>query len=84
MSPLPGNPHYDACIEVVERLAQSRTETEKILRSAEGLQVTATLAVAFEQRTANLIAYVVGIDDTSATIPVVNEIRARLGIEATK
>jgi hypothetical protein len=38
------------------------------------------MALAFELHTANLIAYVDKIDDTSAAIPVVNEIRSRLGI----
>lgn len=68
MSHLPGNPFA----ELIEPLAGQHAE------------VAVALALAYEQRTANLIAYVVGIDDTSAAIPVVNEIRARLGIGATK
>ncbi|GAA5229220.1 hypothetical protein [Arthrobacter cryoconiti] len=43
-------------------------------------QLEATLALAYEQRTANLIDYVDKIDDTSAAIPVVTEIKNRLGV----
>ncbi|OIH81941.1 hypothetical protein BLJ79_21515 [Arthrobacter sp. UCD-GKA] len=70
MSNLPGNPYADALTDYTD--------------PRNSIEALATLALAYEQRTANLIAYVVGIDDTSATIPVVNEIRARLGLGTAK
>lgn len=81
MSQLPGNPQYD---NVIDNIVKNGTNNVSDQKFCAMIQTQATLALAYEQRTANLIAYVAGIDDTSATIPVVNEIRARLGIEATK
>ena len=86
MSHLPGNPHYESSYGTLVRIegkTMTFPESENVLR---GAQVTATLAIAYEQRTANLIAYVDKIDDTSAAIPVVNEIKTSLGLNegATK
>lgn len=47
-------------------------------------QHLATLALAYEQRTANLIEYVTKIDDTRASLPVIDEIKARLGLGASE
>lgn len=52
-SSMPGNPHFDLAGESI-RASWPKTETAPLhLQSA---QVEATLALAFEQRTANLIA----------------------------
>ena len=56
MSHLPGNPHYESSYGTLVRIegkTMTFPESENVLR---GAQVTATLALAYEQRTANLIA----------------------------
>ncbi|GEM_PF-4019637 len=47
---------------------------------AQFAQVHATLALAEQQRVANLISYFTQIDDTSTALPVLHEIREALGI----
>lgn len=81
MTAMPGNAQCDYAIN---NMLQTNAQNVSDMKFGAMIQTQATLALAYEQRTANLIAYVVGIDDTSAKIPVVNDIRARLGIEATK
>lgn len=71
-----GNEYFDRA-EFASELVPSNREP---LWDATVAGAIATLALAYEQRTANLIAYVDKIDDTSAAIPVVNEIKSRLGI----
>ena len=68
MSNMNGNPHYG---NVTAHRDRGNTLTPT---------VNAALALAYEQRTANLIAYVDKIDDPSAAIPIVNEIKSRLGL----
>lgn len=76
-----GNQNY----EEAERFVNEASEInqwpldERAIIARNGLTL-ATLALVDEQRTANLIAYVDKIDDTSAAIPVVKEIKTRLGI----
>lgn len=72
------NPHFDSAQELITGI---RPHQGRHLEFDAALaQTEATLALAYEQRTANLIAYVAQIDDTSASIPVVNEISTRLQI----
>lgn len=55
MGHLPGNPHYESSHGTLVRIkgkTMTFPESENVLR---GAQVTATLALAYEQRTANLI-----------------------------
>lgn len=74
------NPHFLVATErLIEAPAPKRSLEKQIHFMGDAL-TQATLALAYEQRTANLIAYVAQIDDTSASIPVVNEIRTRLQI----
>lgn len=56
MSTMNGNPHYERAVDLlnVPALANLTPEEEAATRSE--AQVNATLALAFEQRTANLIA----------------------------
>lgn len=88
MSHLPGNPHYESSYGTLVRIegkTMTFPESENVLR---GAQVTATLALAYEQRTANLIAHIsligqVSEMDMDDDLQEVNrEILTRLG--ATK
>lgn len=94
MSHLPGNPHYESSYGTLVRIegkTMTYPESENTLR---GAQVTATLALAYEQRTANLIAtlQVGAVDMTDWPQQVIDnfhrtsiEISQRMGIEgATK
>lgn len=62
---LPGNPYWD---ELMTEIGLSDDQQ----------QISATLATAYEQRTANLIAYSVHIDDTDRA--VIDQIIDRLGL----
>lgn len=82
MNSLPGNPHFDLAGESI-RASWPKTDTAPLhLQSA---QVEATLALAYEQRTANLIAQVdmrlnalrVGIELQDS---IRNELNSRLGL----
>lgn len=81
MSALPGNEYAPTAGDFTAEACQIQAwEVAERAVIAANAQTMATLALAHEQRTANLIAYVDKIDDTSAAIPVVNEIKSRLGL----
>lgn len=101
MSNLPGNPHAKSCEESVANtgehtIAEEGLTDATIIWTGITHLVEATLAVAYEQRTANLIAQVsVSVQLEAATrgndrkfskavLDVIDEINARLGQEATK
>lgn len=67
MSNIPGNPH---------------AELSEAAQTTEGALIHATLALAYEQRTANLIAYIETVDDTDRETMI--EIRERLELVAAK
>lgn len=82
MSHLPGNPHYESSygnLVRIEGKTMTFPESENVLR---GAQVTATLALAYEQRTANLLhAFEISLRAQSAGFNVdAKTIDARLGL----
>ncbi|WPR65229.1 hypothetical protein SLW73_02495 [Glutamicibacter protophormiae] len=70
MSNLPGNPH------VVDPDGAATLDA--------CLTASATLALAYEQRTANLIAYVEKIDDQTLIAERCSEIAHRLGLKTSR
>lgn len=78
MSHLPGNPHYTQSFGALQRIEGVRMTYQESENTLRGAQVTATLALAYEQRTANLIA----MQALRVTTGRANEIQQRLG--ATK
>lgn len=74
MTELPGNPHFEAICDEIE--------CGERLTTAESVALEANLAIAFELRTANLIAYIEVIDDTDRGTML--EIKERLGLVAAK
>lgn len=85
MTDMQGNPHY--------RFAMDQIDCVEDMTSQEQIQADATLALAFEQRTANLIALysmnetnaqgmVDGADVTSENwVDVTKQIKERLGLK---
>lgn len=82
MSTRPGNPYFEPAENRRDLIldAFSLGRDNNVPNTIALAQLEATLALAYEQRTANLIDYVDKIDDTSAAMPVVDEIRLRLMI----
>lgn len=79
MSHLSGNPHYESSFGTLVRIegkTMTFPESENVLR---GAQVTATLALAYEQRTANLIAF---LDHADGNLPanMYSAVMIRLGM----
>ncbi|MBB5748579.1 hypothetical protein [Micrococcus sp. TA1] len=72
---MPGNPYTDLAYYAAELVPSNREPAD----DAATAQAYATLALAHEQRTANLIAYSKHIDDTDRD--VIDQIVARLGLE---
>lgn len=84
MSNLPGNPHAEnvelVLLQTVLSSDDSGTQTiESLLMD----NANATLALAYEQRTANLIAYVEKIDDQTLVRELCAEIAHRLGLQTS-
>lgn len=72
---LPGNPFAEGPDNYRETL-------HELGKSHLAYEISATLALAYEQRTANLIAYIEIIDDTDHN--TMNEIKTRLGLGENK
>ena len=69
MSNLPGNPHYgDALVSMGQAVRNMPSEPEKLVLLG---QADAALTLAFEQRTANLIAF-------AGTGDLAHDVRVRL------
>lgn len=91
MTPLPGNPYVteaDLSTQVLHDWMEREGETDAtMLATALGAQTQATLALAYEQRTANIIAYATArFADGSAMFPADIDgarevIYARLGLD---
>lgn len=88
MSNLPGNPHADAAY--IAEVTLHYDAPEQLLAAA---QVEATMALAYEQRTANMIAtQAMGVTDMTGWPPEhaaawharAVEVAERMGFEATK
>lgn len=96
MSDLPGNPFADAHEETYHQVGQDmvadlgQTEATLIWSAIEN-HATATLALAYEQRTANLIAVATAVSengvyqlDPALIGAAQEELATRLGLGATK
>lgn len=79
MTAMPGNAQYDYAIN---NMLQTSSQNVSDMKFGAMIQTQATLAVAYEQRTANLIAFIKVIDDTDRATMI--EIKERLGLVATK
>lgn len=89
MSHLPGNPYADSHEEMYHQVGQGmvadlgQTEATLIWSAIEN-HAQATLALAYEQRTANLIAYVEKIDDQTLIVGRCADIAHRLGLKTIR
>lgn len=79
MSTMNGNPHYERAVDLlnVPALENLTPEEEAAIRSE--AQVNATLALAFEQRTANLMQFLVDQEGDEAR-KLWTQVAARLGL----
>lgn len=84
-----GNPHYEDTVEYLRRMDDDPMGPEQWHDYAQMAQIEATLALAHEQRTANLIALATaqwpnGSSMFGTSLAVNSQIRERLGLKAPK
>ena len=77
------NPHLDATKGWLEYSAEQNPDNGgRAMHAAALAQAEATLALAYEQRTANLLEYAINVDDKHLALYA--EIESRLGLGDTK
>lgn len=80
MTTMNGNPHYDlATLRLVETPSPKRGSETQIHFASDAL-TQATLALAFEQRTANLVALYTGTEYWGEDPRLEADIKSRLGL----
>ena len=84
---LPGNPHYRLAGDNIRACHKIALDNEPMHQMDEfeahqnEALIEATIALAFEQRTMNLIQYVDRVDDQTDIVARLAEITSRLGLD---